>query len=142
MKSDESVRRIVVASIRRHSRDRESWLQTRLWDGASPAGQSTIAEACRLESGEWPIVSSFIDVATWTFVTTRRIWSCDDGRVESVARADVTRVEWGNFKGNGPPGVERARVHRLSATPMTCPYETGFPSMAIVYGIRTLVQLR
>jgi len=99
-------------------------------------------QACKLVSDELPILYSYCDARNWTLVTTRSIWSCDEGHVASIAAGDVETYTSGNFKGLGGRRIERMAVTSRVGVVHQCPYETGKLSMGIIYAVRTLLQLR
>jgi hypothetical protein len=80
LKTDEYIKEIVVAVIRRHSIGMDTWVGTRLWDHGDREIKTALAAACDLLSVEQPILYSYIDSANWTLVTTRRIWCAVDER--------------------------------------------------------------
>src|SRR5688500_301483 len=107
MKTDSSIKNIVVAAIRRGSMDMETWVGTRLWDEGDPILKDELSRTCEFAAGEPSILYSFIDPANWTLVTTRRICYSTEGNVGFVAATDVVEKDWGNFKGYGEQRVTR-----------------------------------
>lgn len=142
MKSDEQIRDVVAASVRRHAMDLESWSCTRLWELGEPLVRQDLLRHCPLSGAELPILYVFLDDQNWTLVTTRRIWSRCDGALRSSAAADVAAEGYGNFKGYGDQPVERLTLTLNDGSVQLCPFETGKPSMGPIYAIRTLLQLR
>jgi hypothetical protein len=142
MKTDEYIKSIVSASIRRHSMELSTWVLTRLWDAGDPDIKDELQRRTQLAPGEQPIVYSSCDPKNWTLVTTRRFWYCDEGHTGSIAVSDVASSEPGNFKGYGRQMVERMVLTSREGIVHRCPYETGKPSMATIYAVRTLLQLR
>ena len=140
LKNDEYIKEIVAASIRRHGHDMAKWVGTRLWDQGDCQLKTKLSAACDLDSVEQPILYSYIDSANWTLVTTRRIWSAADGRVNSVAASDVIETKWGKFKGYHETS-ERLQLRGRNGETYYRPYETGDPSMGTIYAIRTLRQV-
>jgi hypothetical protein len=142
MKTDEEIKSIVSASIRRHSRELSTWVLTRLWDAGDPYIKEELQRWTQLTADEQPIVYSCCDPKNWTLVTTRRVWYCDEGHVGSIAVPDIASSEYGNFKGTAEQMVERMVLTSHEGVVHRCPYETGKPAMATVYAVRTLLQLR
>jgi hypothetical protein len=139
MKTDENIRQLVVVAIRRHSMDLETWEGTRLWESAERERQSELSARCSLAPDELPIIYSYCDAQNWTFVTTRHIWSCNEGNVQSVAVAEVTDHSYGNFKGFAGQEMERMTVTSRDGSVRQCPFQTGKPSMGTIYAVRTLL---
>ncbi len=142
MKTDGNIKNIVVAAIRRHSMDLDTWAGTRLWEAGDPERMNELSRQSELVPDELPILYSYCDSRNWTFVTTRRIWSCNEGGVGSIALPDVETYTLGNFKGYAGQRIERMAVTSRDGSVRQCPYETGKPSMGTIYAVQTLLQLR
>jgi hypothetical protein len=142
VKTDEFIEKIVVASIRRHAMDLDLWAHTKLWQDAAAGCRDDLSTRCPLLPRELPILYSYRDREHWTFVTTRRIWHCDGGPAEALSISDVRDHTAGNFKGHAGQAWERMTITLWDDSVHKCPYETGKPSMGIVYAVRTLLQLR
>jgi hypothetical protein len=141
MKTDQSIKGIVVAAIRRTGMDMDTWVGTRLWESGDPVILKELLLSCDLAPKELPILYSYIHPATWTLVTTRRIWYSAEGHAGSVAVSDITAHDAGNFKGYGSQTVERMTIASQDGAVHYCPFETGKPSMGIIYAIMTLRRL-
>lgn len=140
MKTDESVRHLVVAAIRRHSMDLETWVPTRLC--AAPDTALEVPSTVQLEAGELPLLFSCPGPTEWTFITTRRIWSCHEGQVESMSVMEIAQQDYGNFKGHGGQAVEQMTVTSRAGAVLQCPFETGKASMGVISAVGTLSRLR
>lgn len=139
LKTDEYLRDIVVAAIRRRGIDMERWVGTRLWDQGDAGIKAKFSRACAFDDGELPIVYAHVDAANWTLMTTRKVWSSVDGQVSGTDVADVTEHCWGDFKGiRSQQPSERGRLRLRNGETLWCPYETGKPSMGPIYALRTL----
>ncbi len=142
MKTDEYIKHVVVAAIRRKSIDLGTWVGTQLWDQGDPELKIRLSLACDLDAGEHSILYSYIDLATWTLVTTRRIWCSIDGCVSSVAASEVIEYRRGHFKDCGHHrSFDRAELRCRNGGTLHCPYETGNPSMGTIYAIVTLCRV-
>ena len=141
MKSDQSIKNIVVASIRRYAMDMETWVSTRLWDEGDQILKQELTSTCHTAVDELPILYSYIDQSNWTLVTTRRIWHSSGGRVGSVAASEVVGHQSGNFKGYGEQASEVMIISACDGEIHRCPFETGKPSMGTIYAVRTLCNL-
>jgi hypothetical protein len=60
MKTDASIKGIVVAAIRRHSLEMNTWRGTRLWEDGDPVHKDEIQHECALLEGELPILYSYL----------------------------------------------------------------------------------
>jgi hypothetical protein len=141
VKTDQYIKEVVVAAIRRHGRYIDTWVGTRLWDQGDFDIKAKLSVTCALDPEEQPILYSYIDPANWTLVTTRRIWGAVDDRVRSIAACDVVERRLGNFKGHGGQAIERMQLRCRNGQTYWCPYETGYPSMGTIHAVRTLSQL-
>ena len=141
MKSDPSIKTIVVASIRRHSMDMDTWVRTRFWDEGDLILKQELSSICEIAADELPILYTYVDHANWTLITARRVWRSSDGMVASVAASDVAEHSAGNFKGYGGQKSEIMLIRARNGEIHTCPFETGKPSMGAIYAVRTLCNL-
>jgi hypothetical protein len=141
MKSDQSIKNIVVASIRRHSMDMNTWVRTRLWDEGDPVLKQELSSICDIAADELPILYSYIDQSNWTLVTTRRVWHSWGGLLGSVAASEVVEHRAGNFKGYGGQASEVMIISARNSGTHHCPFETGKPSMGAIYAVRTVCNL-
>jgi hypothetical protein len=141
MKTDQRIKNIVVAAIRRASMDMSTWVHTRLWDEGDLSLEADLCRSCHWESSELPILYLFVDETNWTVITTRRIVYSVNGDIDSVRGSHVVRYWWGNFKGYGGQIVEQATLRTEGDEEHHCLFETGAPSMGSIYAIRTMCQL-
>jgi hypothetical protein len=141
MKTDESIKNIATASIRRHSMDMNSWTQTRLWEEGDPGKKAEIAAKCRLDVDELPILYSYLDQGNWTLFSTRSVSYSNEGDFGHVVAAEIAEHSAGNFKGYGEQCVERMRITTRDGQVHNCPYETGKQSMGTIYAIMTIISL-
>jgi hypothetical protein len=141
MKTDQSIKDIVIAAIRRKGMEMDTWAHTRLWDEADPAIRAELLRECSLGTGELPILYSYINATTWSLVSTRRVWHRNGDCVGSVAAADVIASDAGNFKGYGKQESEDMVIRSKDGATHHCPFETGKPSMGMLYAVSTLCQI-
>jgi len=141
MKTDEIIKGVVVAAIRRHSMEMENWVHTFLWDFSSSGIKAELLLHCPIAPGELPILYSYLDSENWTLVTTRRIFGSCEGKVGFVCAQDIIESKIGNFKGHGLQKVEQMQIRTQSSEPLLCPFETGKASMGTIYAVRTLRQI-
>jgi len=141
MKTDEQIKKIVTAAIRRKGINLESWEYTRIWDEGKIEINSELFKKCEFEEGELPILYSFIDSFNWTLFTTRAILFQNSGEYKKITLSEVKDYKLGNFKGHNNQSTEvmivktnDEKVHKLK-------YETGKQSMGAVYTIQTLLQI-
>ncbi|BCM90013.1 hypothetical protein IAD21_01864 [Abditibacteriota bacterium] len=141
MKTDENMKSIVVASIRRHSMAMEEWSYTQLWDSGDVDVKAELSRTCILETSELPILYSYIDAENWTLVTTRRVFCSLEGFAGFVFVKDIVDVDHGNFKGYGGQEVERMQIRTKGEAVLSGPFETGKASMGTIYAVTTIGQI-
>jgi hypothetical protein len=141
MRTDQSIKNIVVAAICRHSMDMNTWTHTQLWDEGDSIPKAKLSLACNVGLDELPIIYFYIDPANWTLITTRQIYYAVDNQVSSVAVSNVVSHKVSNFKGYSEQKVQRMEIHSQDRGIHYCPFETGKASMGPIYALRTLCQL-
>lgn len=132
MKSDDSIKSITVAAIRRSSKKIASWTRTSIID-EFPLHIKPL-------DNELPVVYFKIDDRNWTLITTRRI----TGQIESFEREiyfeELDGVTWGHYKDSTKDKTIFRTCDNDGDRRDFC-METGFPSMAFVYGVQTIDHL-
>jgi hypothetical protein len=141
MKRDESIKNIVIASIRRHSMDMNSWTHTRLWEEGDPEKKAEIATKCRLNADELPILYSYIDPQNWTLFSTRSVSYSNEGKFGHVVAVEIGQHSARNFKGYSKQCVERMRITTKDGQVHNCPFATGKESMGPIDAIMTIRSL-
>lgn len=141
MKTDEQIKKIVTASIRRHSMDIETWKHTRFWDEGEIELTAELFQKCNFEETELPIIYSYIDSSNWTMFSTKTIQFTNENRLNKIKVTDIKNYSLGNFKGISNQTVERMTIETKNDEIHTCPFETGKASMGSIYALRTLIQI-
>jgi hypothetical protein len=141
-KSDESIKNIVTASIKRHSMEIESWESTRLWDNFSEEIRSTIGKHLDVVHGELGLIGYYINQDNWYLITTRGVIIADGGQIQKVEIERINRYYVGDFKGVlTKRKVDIMQLKREDQVIAEFWYETGKPSMGAIYGISTLLSI-
>lgn len=141
MKTDEQIKKIVTASIRRHSMDINTWKYTRFWDEGDIDLNSELFQLCKFEKNELPIIYSYIDSSNWTMFTTKSVQYSNENQFEKFNISEIKDYKLGNFKGISNQSVEKMIIETENNEFHKCPFETGKASMGSVYAIRTLIQI-
>lgn len=141
MKTDEQIKKIVMASIRRHSMNIDTWKNTRLWDEGEIGLNAELFKKCSFVENELPILYSYIDSSNWTMFTTRAVQFSNDNLFNVIKIPDIRNYELGNFKGLSNQKVERIIIKTKDNNFYKFPYETGKESMGSVYALMTLLQI-
>lgn len=140
VKTDQSIKRIVEAAIRRHSIEPATWRSTRLWDEGEPDVQVALWKACQFEDQELPILYACVGSATWALFTTRALHYTNGGAIGRVPIREIEDYELGHFKAPGER-VARLTVTTRNGETHSCSYETGKPSMGPLYALMTLCSI-
>src|SRR5262249_19520989 len=99
-KSDESIKKLVTASIRRHSIDIETWDRTKLWDEWSNEYRNRIENIARFKDSELGIISYPKSDEYWYVITTQRVIICEKEQPRSIDIDEIDHYDfWGDFKG-------------------------------------------
>jgi hypothetical protein len=133
MKSDQSIRNIAIASIRRHSGDFNEWKGTNISVSHFPP------QVIAME-GELPVVFFKADDDNWTLMTTRRIIGSINGERNEIKFEESFITLWGNYKKNAENPIDTTyfRILGAGARQLEFLMETGNPAIAFVYGIKTV----
>ena len=142
-KTDESIYKIVSASVKRHSMDIETWEKTKLWNEGNEETKNLLLSKIRLEINELPILYFFVDQEIWTVFTTRAVYSSNAENVEKLEITNIKEYKFdvARFKGIAGNQSDFITIKLKDGTFHKILYETGNPSMAAIYGIQTLVQI-
>ena len=130
MKTDSSIKDISLAAIRRHSIDIEKWAKTNISVSDFPL------EILSIEA-ELPVVYFNADKDNWTLVTTRRVIGQIKSAKSEINFVDLDNYTWGLFK-NKNFDKTTFRLTDIYGEQFDFLMETGNPSMAIIYSIRTI----
>jgi hypothetical protein len=142
MKTDLSIYKISIAAIKRHTTMKPGdFNMTKFYEKQPSVIDLPIVSNISLEEDELIICSVFVNESQWTILTTKRIITKDNslsftGRIENFKSRYL-----GDFKGIDRQKVEQGYIKMKDDS--KCPYfiETGKPSMIIIYGIMTVMNL-
>jgi hypothetical protein len=132
MKSDESIKNITIAAIRRSSREMETWTRTKLIN--------KFPVEIKSQDNELPVVYFKIDDENWTLITTKRIIGQFESSKREVFFEELDDTVWGLYK-NTKIDKTVFRTSDMYGDQKDFYMETGYPSMAFVYGVQTIDRL-
>src|SRR5476651_2592743 len=100
MKTDNSIRNISIASIKRSTIKPYDFPLTKFFETEklTELNNNTLELSATIEN-ELPIAQTVIDPMNWTLITTRQIISCVDGVTKNAPMDKIVRSEWNDFKG-------------------------------------------
>jgi len=140
MKSDQSIRNICIAAIKRKIRKPFDFLLTDMFE------KETIDEIddddfklLAFFENELPIARTHVYADSWTLVTSRQIISCKDGIITACQAEKVLSWTWNDFKGYNKLPFTIGQLKLGDNQTLEIFIETGRASMVIIYAIRTLV---
>lgn len=132
----------MTASIKRHSMHRESWRQTQLWEQWSDTIKSFIAEKVSLAPTELGIIGYLENDEYGYLITTQRILIYENSLVRSIKIDDIETYDLGmNFKGYLGQQTEAIKLRCKDGRTDQFRFETGYPSMGAIYGLRTVLSV-
>jgi hypothetical protein len=133
MRSDQSIKEIALAAIRRHSIGMDTWIRTHISNIAFPP------KIERLKT-EIPVTFFWIDKDNWTIVTTQRVLGEIDSKHREMRFDVLGEYVFGAYKRND---LEKTIFRLNDWYGEQCDFlmETGNPSMAIIYSIKTIDEL-
>lgn len=139
-KADESIRRICIASIKRHTCKPIAYPLTSIYETESIYEMdNVISSAISYQDNELPIALTFVDSNNWTLLTTRSIISTIDGLTKHALSRNVVHSTWGDFKGYKDKPTTLGRLTLSDYSTLDVLTETGYASMIMIYGIMTLI---
>ena len=97
-----------------------------------------ISSAFAHEENELPIALTQVDDKNWTLLTTQKIISNIEGKMQQAPAKNIIKWTWGNFKGYVREIVTLGRITFKDDSTLNILIETGSASMIMIYGIRTL----
>jgi hypothetical protein len=141
-KTDQSIKNLVTAAIKRHAMNLETWDHTKLWDSLNDTVRSAITERVDLADGELGIIAYYESEDYWYVITTRGLAVWQAGQIHSTPIDKVDSYSVGDFKGILTKRKTDTMQLRHEGRVMTAfRYETGEPSMGAIYGIMTLLSV-
>ena len=128
----------VLASIRRHSMDATEWHETSIAELRQP-----LIGRFQLQDGEAVLVSFFESETDWYVFTSQRVFGVSGGTSYEVGVDSICEYEFGQFKlPEGKTGTFALRLVLSDGSTLKLKSEAGKASMAPIYFLRTLQQLR
>jgi len=98
-KSDNSIHNICIASIRRSTRKPYDFKWTKFYETNEQYCSNNPNLPLELLKNEWIICSTIIDNSHYSILTTRRLFTNENGVVNSADIATASGKLYGNFKG-------------------------------------------
>lgn len=140
MKDDTSRHSVVLAAIKRKTDAPYDFKWTRLYNSNSDFASVEIELV--LQEYELIICSVIIDSSNYSILTTRRLVTVVDNIDSSCALVGAKDKGYGDFKGYLDDSITFGSIECTDGTNLKYFIETGAASRAMIYGVRTSIQLR
>lgn len=139
MKTDDSIKNICIAAIKRHTFKPIDYSLTKILDeGVIPK----LPKGFPIQQGELPISQTFIDTSNWTLITTRRIISCLNNETREAAAGQISTWRWGAvFKNDKISPFSTGEIILDNGEVLKIYIESGKASMITIYAVMTLARL-
>ncbi len=138
-KTDESIRKICIAAIKRHTIKPIHYPLTKILETQllTDLDNNISASFAHLEN-ELPIAITLVDNNNWTLLTTRKIITNNKGTIKHTFANKVAEWAWNDFKGYKQKPVTLGKLTLDDNSTLDTIIETGNASMIMIYGIMTL----
>jgi hypothetical protein len=138
-KTDESIRRICIASIKRHTIKPINYPLTKIFESQSFSDiDEKISSTFTHQENELPIALTHVDNNNWTLLTTKKIISNINGDIKQALANNIAKRTWNDFKGYKEKPITLGHLTLDDNSTLDVLIETGKASMIIIYGIMTL----
>jgi hypothetical protein len=140
-KTDESLRKICIASIKRYTFKPFDYPLTTIFETQTASEIGDIVPIASIDQqNELPIALTYVDRYNWTLLTTKTILSTIKGELNKIEVSKVIERTWGDFKGYEKLPTTLGVLTLNDDTTFQVLIETGKASMILIYGIMTLVK--
>lgn len=140
VKSDKSKHNIAVAAIKRHTIKPYDFKWTNFYE--SNADFYTLYPNIfpNLFDDELIVCTTVIDAENFSILTTRRLFTNENGVLQFAAIEEANHKTHGLFKSIAANSFTFGYIERKDKSELKYFIETGYASMVMVYGVRTLIQ--
>ncbi len=140
-KTDESIRRICIAAIKRHTFKPIDYPLTTIFETELLSDVNReVLSSFEYSDEELPIALTHVDVDNWTLLTSRQIISNVKTHVRQTHARNVVEWRWNDIKGYRDKTITVGQLTLSDSSVLEILIETGYASMIMVYGIMTLTR--
>lgn len=140
-KTDKSKHNICIAAIKRHTKKPFYFIRTNFHE--TKASFDAYAWLLpKLADEELVIASVVIDADNYSVLTTRRLFTREEGNLSVGDLENAKDRLYGDFKGHKTTEFTFGHVELEDGRDFKYFIETGSASMAMIYGVRTLVRIK
>jgi hypothetical protein len=140
-KDDLTIAKMMISKIKSRSMDYHEWTFTKFWNDWCDEQKAELLGQCEFELDEIPVLAIVINQTTWTIFSSRAVYYANDNMKAKLPAEEFESEEFKDFKGYKQKiGTMYIRLKSKVVHKVTC--EAGKPSMAPIYAMHTLFNLR
>lgn len=142
-KNDQSKHRICISKIKRTTiKPYDSFQWTKFYENNHSFYDAYPDIPIQLNEEELLICSTIIDLDNYSILTTQKLITLENGVLESGLIIDAKNGLYGNFKGYENEKLTFGKIILEQGKTVKYFIETGKASMVMVYGVKTLIQIK
>lgn len=141
-KTDQSLRNICIAAIKRHTSHRPLCHWTKYYEIQRLPDLGIFYFAFSSVEEELPIVSVIISTQNWMIITTRKVVGEYQGERQIIPIEQLRISNWGDFKETEANLFTQIELEAKDSQRCTFQKETGAASLIPICAIQTLRQIR
>jgi len=142
-KTDQSKHRICVSKIKRTAiKPYDAFEWTKLYEDNQSFFNTYPDIPIELNGEELLICSTIIDSNNYSILTTQKLITSENGILESGLIMHTKNELYGNFKGHGNEKLTFGKIIVEHEKVIKYFIETGKASMIMIYGVKTLIQIK
>lgn len=142
-KTDQAKHRICISKIKRSTiKPYDDFQWTQFHENNHSFSNAHPNIPIQLNEEELLICSTIIDLDNYSILTTQKLVTSENGVLESGLIMNAENGFYGNFKGYGNEKVTFGKIILENGKILKYFIETGKASMIMVYGVKTLIQIK
>lgn len=142
-KNDQSKHRICISKIKRTTiKPYDAFQWTKFYEDNHSFYDAYPGISIQLNEEELLICSTIIELDNYSILTTQKLITLENGILESGLIIDAKNGLYGNFKGYGNEKFTFGKIILENGKTVKYFIETGKASMIMVYGVKTLIQIK
>lgn len=139
-KSDKSLHNICIAAIKRSTMKPYDFVYTRFYDNNADFAKAHPTLHTEMAQDELVICSTVIDTDNYSVLTTRKLFTKENGTKQTGTLYGATDGGYGDFKGYMKTVFTFGLLKLHDGKELKYFIETGKASMIMIHGVRTLIR--
>lgn len=139
---DNSLHNVCIAAIRKHTRKPYDFKWTRVYEKNEDSLSIYQGMPVQLLPDEFAICSVVIDQDNFSLLTTQRLFTMEKGQLSTGKMDHASDLGYGLFKAHGKQDTTMGKIGFSNGAEQKYFIETGYASMAMIYGVRTRIQVQ